>query len=130
MANAVDAHGVRIRPDLASFRKGRKKQVLDPKKAFNLMDFWIEVKPKLSQDAFAHKDDFASLEKNKGESAKTRGQLISYAAAVMSRQHRTFLFSILICDHYARFFRWDRSGCIVSELFDLQEHPQYLAWFF
>ncbi|KAK7692048.1 hypothetical protein QCA50_005453 [Cerrena zonata] len=126
VANAVDAHDVRIRPILAVVCKG---QSFDQKKPFNSMDFWIEVKPKRQQDAFTHKDDYTSLE-NKSDSAKTREYLISYAAAVMSRQHRTCLFSLLICDHYVRFFRWDRSGCVVSELVDFLEHPEILAYFF
>lgn len=95
------------------------------------MEFWAEVKPSKTQDAFAHKEDFSAktFEKNKGESAKTRGQLISYAAAVMSRQHRTHLFSLLICDHYLRLSRWDRTGSTVSELVDLHKRPEVLGYF-
>ncbi|KAK7692047.1 hypothetical protein QCA50_005452 [Cerrena zonata] len=129
VANSSDAHGVRIRPDLAGVRK-KENKIFVKKKALNDMDLWAEVKPDAVLDAFFNKDDYTSLEKNKGDSAKTRGQLISYAAALMSRQHRTFLFSLLICDHYVRFFRWDRSGCVVSELVDFHEHPEILAYFF
>lgn len=47
-----------------------------------------------------------------------RGQLIAYATEVCARQHRQFLFSILICHHNARLIRWDHSGALVSESFD------------
>lgn len=93
------------------------------------MDFWLEIKPRRAQDAFSQQSDFTTLEKNNGQSASTRGQLISYAAAVMSRQHRSFMFSISICGHFARLYRWDRSGCTVSSLVDLHEHPEILAYF-
>ena len=71
-----------------------------------------------------------TFEKVTGQSADTRGQIISYAAKLQSFQHRCFLFSFLICGQYARLFRWDRSGCIVSALFNFHEQPQILASFF
>lgn len=127
VANALDEHGIRIRPDIAGVSKNLP---FSDEKAYNIMDFWLEVKTKRAQDAFSQKEDFTTLEKNNGDSARTRGQLISYAAAVMSRQHRVFLFSITICGHFVRFYRWDRSGCVVSELVDFHEHPEILAYFF
>ncbi|KAK7692061.1 hypothetical protein QCA50_005466 [Cerrena zonata] len=127
VANALDEHGIRIRPDLAAVARNLP---FSDEKAYNIMDFWLEIKPRRAQDAFTQKEDFTTLEKNNGQSASTRGQLISYAAAVMSRQHRTFLFSLSICGHFARFYRWDRSGCTVSELIDIHKHPEILAYFF
>ena len=63
-------------------------------------------------------------------SADTRGQVISYTAKLQSFQHRCFLFSFLICGQYARLFRWDHSGCIVSSVFNFHEQPEILASFF
>ncbi|KAK0435391.1 hypothetical protein EV421DRAFT_1835860 [Armillaria borealis] len=49
---------------------------------------------------------------------ETRGQISCYAGVTMMLQHRSHLFTILICGPFARFIRWDRSGAIVSERFD------------
>ncbi|KAH8099780.1 hypothetical protein BXZ70DRAFT_1065294 [Cristinia sonorae] len=48
----------------------------------------------------------------------------------LARQHRTFIFSLLICGDTARFMRWDRAGCTVSEHFNYRENPVPLAEFF
>ncbi|KAL0959975.1 hypothetical protein HGRIS_011637 [Hohenbuehelia grisea] len=48
----------------------------------------------------------------------------------MNWQHRLHLFVILILDTKARFIRWDRSGAIVSELFDYTQNSQPLIDFF
>ncbi|KAK0196358.1 hypothetical protein F5146DRAFT_1217467 [Armillaria mellea] len=49
---------------------------------------------------------------------ETRGQISCYAGVTMMLQHRSHLFTILICGPFARFIRWDRSGAIVSKRFD------------
>lgn len=126
VANASE-DGIPIRPDIAAVRN---RTQFEPETAFNTMEFWMEVKPKKTQDAFAQNDAFSHLEKSDGESVPIRGQLISYAAALMSRQQRLFAFSLIIFDHYARLCRWDRSACIVSDLFDIHEGPDILALFF
>ncbi|KAL0959974.1 hypothetical protein HGRIS_011636 [Hohenbuehelia grisea] len=59
-----------------------------------------------------------------------RGQLISYTSEIMNRQHRLHLFTILILNTKARFIRWDRSGAVVSELFDYSQNSQPLIDFF
>lgn len=93
------------------------------------MEFWMEVKAGEASDGFDNLKDANSVEKNKGDGSATRGQLISYAAAVLSRQHRLHLFSILICGTRARFFRWDRTGCTLSASFSLRDEPKWLAYF-
>ena len=97
------------------------------------MEFFGEAKAGKAADAFFDSDGSETMntfEKVTGQSADTRGQIISYAAKLQSFQHRCFLFSFLICGQHARLFRWDRSGCIVSALFNFHEHPEILASFF
>ena len=57
------------------------------------------------------------------------GQHIAFATELFSRQHRVFLFTIAIFGSHARFFRWDRAGCIVSSAFDIREEPELLCDF-
>lgn len=59
-----------------------------------------------------------------------RASIVSHAAAQFSRQHRTFLFQLILVQNFARFIRWDHSGAIVSERFDYIAQPQLLAEFF
>ncbi|KAK7692027.1 hypothetical protein QCA50_005432 [Cerrena zonata] len=127
VANDVDGNGIRLSPDLALLDK---KLSFKKDSVYNDMQFWLEIKSSETADAFSDLKDPNSVEKNKGDSIATRGKLISYAAAVFSRQHRLHLFSVCICGHYARFFRWDRSGCIVSTQFDFHKQPYLLAYFF
>lgn len=46
-----------------------------------------------------------------------RAQFFKYATEIMLRQHRSHLFAFYICGPWVRAFRFDRSGCIVSEPF-------------
>ncbi|CAL1700316.1 unnamed protein product [Somion occarium] len=130
VANTRDKEGCKLRPDLALVAE----DVVDVND-FSVMDLWGEVKPRRDGDAF-HKSynsediDLDSVEKIEGKSADCRGQLISYAAAAMSRQHRVFMFSFAICGKYIRFSLWDRAGCIVTESIDYLEHPELVAEFF
>src|SRR6266436_8342280 len=59
----------------------------------------------------------------------TLGQISSYAAAQLSAQFRTHIFSVLIVRDTARLLRWDRTGTIVTEAFRYNECP-ILAEFF
>ncbi|KAI0714070.1 hypothetical protein C8T65DRAFT_645395 [Cerioporus squamosus] len=55
------------------------------------------------------------------------GQHISHAVEVFARQHRLFVFTISMFGSYARFLRWDRAGCVVSESFNIRERPDLLC---
>ncbi|CAL1710003.1 unnamed protein product [Somion occarium] len=130
VADTRDKEGCRLRPDLAVVPENAV-DVND----FGLMELFAECKTRRDGDAFHesynNKDiDLDSVEKIEGKSADSRGQLISYAAATMSRQHRIFMFSISICGEFVRFLRWDRAGCIVSELINYLENPELVAEFF
>ncbi|EIW53531.1 uncharacterized protein TRAVEDRAFT_74821 [Trametes versicolor FP-101664 SS1] len=57
------------------------------------------------------------------------GQHIAYALEIQARQHRLSVLSISLCGSRARFFRWDRSGFIVSRSFDVREEPEILCEF-
>ncbi|KAJ3007631.1 hypothetical protein NUW54_g3477 [Trametes sanguinea] len=60
---------------------------------------------------------------------RTYGLHIAYATEIFARQHRLFLFSISLHGSFARFFRWDRAGCLVSEAFDIREQPNLFTDF-
>ncbi|KAI0708490.1 hypothetical protein C8Q76DRAFT_655650, partial [Earliella scabrosa] len=47
----------------------------------------------------------------------------------MSRQHRTHVYTIAICRDEARFQRYDRAGCVVSEPFNYLEDPRPIGIF-
>ncbi|GJE92012.1 hypothetical protein PsYK624_081650 [Phanerochaete sordida] len=69
-----------------------------------------------------------ALERDAPQAATTRTRLEAYAGASFARQHRRFLFQIIIVGDQARFLRWDRSGCIVSARFSFI-HTPHLANF-
>ncbi|KAI0352679.1 hypothetical protein OH77DRAFT_1460074 [Trametes cingulata] len=60
---------------------------------------------------------------------KAFGSHVAFATEVLARQYRMFLFSVSISGSRARLFRWDRGGCVVTEAFDVHEHPEYLCEF-
>ncbi|KAI0671022.1 hypothetical protein C8Q78DRAFT_1033476 [Trametes maxima] len=60
---------------------------------------------------------------------RTFGRHVAYAVEILSRQARAFLFSLSIAGSTARLFRWDRSGCIVTESFSLHDEPELLCDF-
>ncbi|KDQ59789.1 hypothetical protein JAAARDRAFT_126434, partial [Jaapia argillacea MUCL 33604] len=48
-------------------------------------------------------------------------QIISYAAELTARQHRTWLFTLTILGTDARLIRWDRAGGVVTNRFNYRE---------
>ncbi|KAI0770200.1 hypothetical protein C8Q74DRAFT_1422593 [Fomes fomentarius] len=60
---------------------------------------------------------------------RTLGQHISYIMEILARQCRVCFFSIALFGSRARLFRWDRSGCIVTESFDVRAQPELLCDF-
>ncbi|THH27068.1 hypothetical protein EUX98_g7121 [Antrodiella citrinella] len=57
------------------------------------------------------------------------GQIGTYAAAQMSRQHRVFLFSLFVYGDFMRIIRWDRSGALITAAIDYRRYPRVLAEF-
>ncbi|GBE82850.1 hypothetical protein SCP_0412370 [Sparassis crispa] len=60
--------------------------------------------------------------------AAARGQIVSYANMLFSRQHRCFAFTILILRDVARIIRWDRAGTVVTNKFKYT-NTEYLGKF-
>ncbi|KAI0354872.1 hypothetical protein OH77DRAFT_1404217 [Trametes cingulata] len=60
---------------------------------------------------------------------KMFGEHIAYVVEIFARQFRTWLFTVSMCGSMARFLRWDRSGCIVTEAFDVRERPELFCEF-
>ncbi|KAA1467253.1 hypothetical protein DENSPDRAFT_847428 [Dentipellis sp. KUC8613] len=101
------------------------------------MELCIECKTH-EQDPFSdppanmpyNRDEFSFEKLSSIEAMEARGQLISYASAHMSLQFRCFCFSVCLIDQKdARLIRWDRSGAIVSERFDITKDGNALVEF-
>lgn len=60
---------------------------------------------------------------------KCRGQLACYARAWMSLQHRTHCFVVWIGGSCARIVRFDRTGAIVTESFNIRSQSRLLLEF-
>ncbi|GJE92001.1 hypothetical protein PsYK624_081540 [Phanerochaete sordida] len=71
-----------------------------------------------------------TVEKRTQAAERHRAALLSHVQAQFLRQHRCFLFHVLIFGRYARFLRFDRSGGIVSDRFNYVDEPAPLAQFF
>ncbi|KAI0324546.1 hypothetical protein GY45DRAFT_1331411 [Cubamyces sp. BRFM 1775] len=63
------------------------------------------------------------------DAARVWGLNVSFATEILSRQQRLFLFSISLFGSFARIYRWDRAGCIVSRAFDVRQHSHLLTEF-
>ncbi|TFK55665.1 hypothetical protein OE88DRAFT_1652083 [Heliocybe sulcata] len=59
----------------------------------------------------------------------SRGQTTGYAMTQWKHQQRVFLFSLQILGTRARFFRWDKSGSVVTRAFDYIDEPQIMVDF-
>ena len=57
------------------------------------------------------------------------GQHMSYVTEIFARQPRVFLYTVYMVGSRARLLRWDRSGYVVSESFDIRERPDILCEF-
>lgn len=66
----------------------------------------------------------------RGKEMRSFDSLISHVRAQFARQHRCFVFTVILVGRYARFLRFDRAGCIVSERFKYVAAPDVLADFF
>ncbi|KAJ3006457.1 hypothetical protein NUW54_g3930 [Trametes sanguinea] len=64
------------------------------------------------------------------QAERTWGLHIAFATEVFARQHRTFLFTVSVFGTFARLYRWDRSGCIITATFDIHEHSDIFSEFF
>ncbi len=106
-------------------------------------ELFIEVKPDVALDFFVdpspettHEDcnthDFFTRFQNKElklRAERVFGQHITYAMEIQARQHRVCLFLISMSGSRARILRWDRSGIIITQSFDILTHPELLGEF-
>lgn len=81
------------------------------------------------EDAEPTSDTVIPFERDTAEAESVRDRLLKSAHALFSRQHRMFLFQLIICDRFARFILFDRSGSIVTQRFDYIQDPDILADF-
>ena len=56
-------------------------------------------------------------------------QMIKRIVDIWNQQSRTHIFSVSIAGSMARFLRWDRSGTIVTNAFDIRQKPELLKDF-
>lgn len=72
---------------------------------------------------------YGPFEREGPEAEAVRADLLAHAKAHFARQHRRFLFQVILISTDARFILWDRSGAIVSERFTFVDFPHILADF-
>ncbi|RDX49871.1 hypothetical protein OH76DRAFT_1350143 [Lentinus brumalis] len=98
-------------------------------------ELFFEVMPDPSHDFYTEAISLVATSQSGGipttvmELSKARGQHIAYVVEIFARQFREFFFSISMAGSRARLLRWDRSGCIVSDSFDIRTRPEVLCEF-
>ncbi|KAF8875393.1 hypothetical protein BD779DRAFT_1651255 [Infundibulicybe gibba] len=101
---------------------------------FDRTEMVIELKAKGDCDGFSDPATSAATdhvwESCSKRRQKCRGQLIAYATEATARQHRVCGFILYVGGDMARFIRHDRSGAVVSSLFNYKENPDTLVSFF
>lgn len=85
----------------------------------------IEVKVSEGDDPFERGPE----DWTKG-SQSSRVQIMEYVAEIFLRQHREFVYTVIITGKRARLMRWDRCGVIVTDAFDHTSDPGPLVNFF
>ncbi|THH26847.1 hypothetical protein EUX98_g7338 [Antrodiella citrinella] len=91
----------------------------------------VHIEVKTESDIFFHGLSPTRYVANIASTANVEkvGQIGTYAAAQMSRQHRVFLFSLFVYGDFMRIIRWDRSGALITDAIDYRRHPRVLAEF-
>lgn len=120
--------GHKLRPGIAVYpQDARPISVCD----WPLMDFFIEWRP--DEDFDCYYEDYVNdqiLDDSCDEAFEMRGRMFTYAAQLMDCQHRLFVFAIDMFDSYARFYRFDPSCIVVSDLIHYRKDPRLLDQFF
>jgi Fungal protein kinase len=136
-SNSIDKEDEDLKPDVVIYQNGFTKAVKANSHgatSWRAMEMHIEMKAKSTHDPFSDpKPNLLGVQKNFENSSEaprsSRGQMILYATAQLARQQRLFIFSLGIFDNFARFFRWDRAGVVVSGRIDYMASPDILAEF-
>ena len=121
--------GAEYRPDVTIYEK-KKLSPTRTLTSFQKMEMFVEFKHGSSADPFATED--GSFPKLFSTTCAIRGQLVLYATRQQAYQFRTSIISVGIFGKIARFFRWDRTGCLVTEPIDYSslEGNELLTEFF
>ncbi|RPD77918.1 hypothetical protein L226DRAFT_336365 [Lentinus tigrinus ALCF2SS1-7] len=134
-----------MKPDIFCYATGNVEAVdasASPRAELGYAELFIEVKADPSHDFFVDPPDATDDDSQDhdffphcGDVTFNRrrnrafGQHISYVTEIFARQYRVALFTVSMSGSCARFLRWDRSGCIVSESFDIRQHPELFCDF-
>ncbi|KAL1950094.1 hypothetical protein VTO73DRAFT_5216 [Trametes versicolor] len=103
----------------------------------------IQVTPDATHDLFTdpppdleveHRGSFDCVSANDDQQLQQEvedafGLYIAFIVEIFARQHRNHCHSISMAGSRARLYRWDRAGCVVSEAFDIRQHPEPLCEF-
>lgn len=138
------------RPDICVYEEGTDESHYtkgEKKKAFANLGYahmFIEVKGHDREDYFddpvknSHPTDRPSHSFIRRFDAKTPsselaredlGQIVAYATEALAKQHRVAYYSVSVRGIKARLMRWDRSGAIATEEFDLHKNSRFLCEF-
>ena len=107
---------------------------------FGYAEFFIDVAPSPSYDLFADpppdadsasraSHEFIVDVPHRESLEEAFGQHIAYVVEIFARQPRICLYTIYVTGSQARLIRWDRAGCVITESFDIHEHPDILCDF-
>ncbi|RPD62295.1 hypothetical protein L227DRAFT_609533 [Lentinus tigrinus ALCF2SS1-6] len=135
-----------MKPDIFCYATGNVDAVdasASPRAELGYAELFIEVKADPSHDFFVdppnatddHGQDHdffphcGDVTFNRRRN-RAFGQHISYVTEIFARQYRVALFTVSMSGSCARFLRWDRSGCVVSESFDIRKYPELFCEFF
>ncbi|KAJ7585166.1 hypothetical protein C8J56DRAFT_892821 [Mycena floridula] len=130
----------KLAPDMSLYPKAVATKAIENARRtqFDHMLMWIELKlnrehhpfldpiPGTGEYTDREKTEFVSEDI---EHKNVRGQLISYATELNSRQNRLHQFSLYISNDEVRFYRWDQAGVIVSEGFSYAQNSELLVEF-
>ncbi|EKM52418.1 uncharacterized protein PHACADRAFT_198473 [Phanerochaete carnosa HHB-10118-sp] len=136
VADVPESGDVDMRPDVASYYSGTGHKLSTQaykhktsgkstdvaRCAWAWMLSFIEVKPTSKEAGFWFPPDHSPwtgpsmpLLVDDEKALGSRAQFFKYATELMVRQHRTHLFAVYVAGSWARLFRFDRAGCIVTE---------------
>lgn len=126
----------KLRPDMSAYLNTTSTS--DNITQFEAEELMFELKPPLrpahpfkdpKPDATAEELLEHDFETNTDVGILCRGQIASYFNEWFSRQHRLNGFLVYVANDGMRFIRADRSGAIVSRLFNWRQEPQIFAEF-
>ncbi|KAI0334154.1 hypothetical protein GY45DRAFT_1270329 [Cubamyces sp. BRFM 1775] len=116
----------KVKPD-TTWRSELRKQ--EARTMWGWMTMFIEVKTGQHPQPFLSTKDGRWVPNPHPKAKEARVQIIKYAAELQLRQHRTFVYTALICCNMVWFIRWDRAGALVSEPIDYKLDPAPLLNF-